>query len=158
MADIALNRLEFALQYSFADAIYQITLNHASNIEHKLRIARNTCDQLVATKDNAGFTDGKFHVTFECTGAESSLQNAIYVSFDANLASSFLASSFLPFPVTAENDQATRNGGRVLLVGMGTSVQTLPLGAAALREVDLLGVWRYANTYRVDSFIFHTCV
>lgn len=35
----------------------------------------------------------------------------------------------------------------MLLVGMGTPVQTLPISAAALREIDLIGVWRYANCY-----------
>jgi len=35
----------------------------------------------------------------------------------------------------------------MLLIGMGTPVQTLPISAAALREVDILGVFRYANTY-----------
>ena len=34
-----------------------------------------------------------------------------------------------------------------MLIGMGTPIQTLPLSTAALREVDLVGVFRYANTY-----------
>ena len=34
-----------------------------------------------------------------------------------------------------------------MLIGMGTPVQTLPISAAALREVDIVGVFRYANTY-----------
>jgi L-iditol 2-dehydrogenase len=34
-----------------------------------------------------------------------------------------------------------------MLIGMGNPVQTLPISAAALREVDLIGVFRYAKTY-----------
>lgn len=34
-----------------------------------------------------------------------------------------------------------------MLIGMGTPVMTLPLSAAALREIDIRGVFRYADTY-----------
>lgn len=34
-----------------------------------------------------------------------------------------------------------------MMIGMGNPIQTLPISAAALREVDLLGSFRYANTY-----------
>lgn len=40
--------------------------------------------------------------------------------------------------------QATAPGGKIMLIGMGNPVQTLPISAAALREVDLIGVFRYA--------------
>ncbi|EME87786.1 uncharacterized protein MYCFIDRAFT_75620 [Pseudocercospora fijiensis CIRAD86] len=64
---------------------------------------------------------GEVDVVFECTGVPSCVQAGIY---------------------------STRPGGRIMLVGMGHPIQTLPLGAAALREVDIVGVFRYANTYQ----------
>ncbi|KAK5136027.1 hypothetical protein LTR08_004281 [Meristemomyces frigidus] len=63
---------------------------------------------------------GEVDTVFECTGVPSCVQAGIF---------------------------STRPGGRLMLVGMGHPVQTLPLGAAALREVDIVGVFRYANTY-----------
>lgn len=69
------------------------------------------------------FDDGEHEgvdVAFECTGKEICMQTALY---------------------------AARPGGRVVMVGMGTPVQTLPLSAAHLREVDILGIFRYASTY-----------
>ncbi|TDZ22848.1 Sorbitol dehydrogenase [Colletotrichum orbiculare MAFF 240422] len=64
--------------------------------------------------------DDGVDVTFECTGKEVCMQTSLY---------------------------ATRPGGKVVMVGMGTPVQTLPLSVAHLREIDILGIFRYANTY-----------
>ena len=43
-----------------------------------------------------------------------------------------------------------------MLIGMGIPIQTLPISAAALREVDLVGVFRYANTYQEGIKILQT--
>jgi len=33
------------------------------------------------------------------------------------------------------------------MVGMGTPIQTLQLSAAHLKEIDIIGIFRYCNTY-----------
>jgi L-iditol 2-dehydrogenase len=76
--------------------------------------------------EEAGLPDG-FDRVFECTGIPSCVQLGIY---------------------------ASTPGGKLILVGMGTPVQTLPLGAAALREVDIIGVFRYANCYPAAIALF----
>lgn len=43
--------------------------------------------------------------------------------------------------------QATKPGGVAVLIGMGTSEMKLPLANALIREVDIRGVFRYANDY-----------
>ncbi|KAK5634459.1 hypothetical protein RRF57_010172 [Xylaria bambusicola] len=58
--------------------------------------------------------------SFECTGKEPCMQACLY---------------------------ATRPGGKVIMVGMGTPIQTVPLSVAHLKEIDILGIFRYANTY-----------
>lgn len=68
-----------------------------------------------------------FDRVFECTGVPSCVQLGIY---------------------------AANAGGKLVLVGMGTPVQTLPLAAAALREVDIVGVFRYANCYPAAIRLF----
>ena len=75
---------------------------------------------------SAGLESG-FDRVFECTGVPSCVQLGIY---------------------------ATTAGGKLVLVGMGTPTQTLPLGAAALREVDIIGVFRYANCYPAAIALF----
>ncbi|GAA6073474.1 sorbitol dehydrogenase, partial [Tachysurus ichikawai] len=67
----------------------------------------------------SGMLGGMPHITIECSGVESSIQTAIY---------------------------ATRSGGVVVLVGLGAEMTTVPLVNAAVREVDIRGVFRYCNT------------
>ena len=61
-----------------------------------------------------------FSRVFECTGFPTAIQTSIF---------------------------SAAPGGKVILVGMGNPIVTLPLAAAALREVDLIGTFRYANCY-----------
>ncbi|XDG08097.1 hypothetical protein ABKA04_007712 [Annulohypoxylon sp. FPYF3050] len=100
------NRLDFALENKFADAIQLLEIRKETSTEHGLELAKQDAAALTA-KNNGSM----FHRVFECTGVESCVRMSIY---------------------------ATRAGGKVLLVGMGVPIQTLPLSAAALREVSLI--------------------
>nr|AZL95671.1 sorbitol dehydrogenase [Antheraea pernyi] len=59
------------------------------------------------------------------------------VSFDASGAQATVRLSLL----------ATKSGGVTVLVGMGAPEQTVPLGGAVSREVDIRGLFRYVNDY-----------
>lgn len=39
-------------------------------------------------------------------------------------------------------------GSKVIMVGMGSPVQELNIGVALVREVEILGVWRYTNAFQ----------
>ncbi|CAK7215063.1 hypothetical protein SCUCBS95973_002350 [Sporothrix curviconia] len=122
MADISGERIEFAMKSGFADAGIVVPVGHtgkAETLDDKLNSARCLATTLTAAQVN-GQANQEFHVVYECTGAESCVQTAIY---------------------------AARPGGKVLTIGMGSPVQTVPIGTASKREVDLVGVNRYANTY-----------
>lgn len=58
--------------------------------------------------------------SIDCAGAEACLQAAI---------------------------KCTKNGGKLCVVGLGKPLQTLPVADAAIREVDICGVFRYRHTY-----------
>ncbi|KAF3433043.1 hypothetical protein FNV43_RR24145 [Rhamnella rubrinervis] len=42
---------------------------------------------------------------------------------------------------------ATRSGGKVCLIGLAQTQTTVPLTPAAAREVDVIGIFRYRNTW-----------
>ncbi|KAI9640916.1 hypothetical protein NHQ30_010757 [Ciborinia camelliae] len=131
IADIQPDRLDFALQNNFADAKLLVPMKRPQSIEDKLAFAKEVAELV---KEASG--EGEVDAVFECTGVESCLQASIYVSE-------------MVFWKEIETNlrQSTKPGGKIMLIGMGTPIQTLPISAAALREVDLVGVFRYANTY-----------
>lgn len=120
IADIQQERVKFATQHGFAHEGFTVPAKRGQNIDEKLQIAKETAASATEKLLNGTGSIGGFDVVLECTGVEACTQAAIY---------------------------AARPGGKVVIVGMGNPVQTLPISAAALREVDILGTFRYANTY-----------
>jgi L-iditol 2-dehydrogenase len=120
IADIDQSRLEIAasLPYSLKTVLIPKTgPAPTAPIEERLSSAQTLAGTLKATIEPDSFG---FNTAYDCTGIESCIQTCIY---------------------------ALAPGSRLVLVGMGRPIQTLPIGAAALREVDIIGVFRYANCY-----------
>ncbi|KXJ92210.1 chaperonin 10-like protein [Microdochium bolleyi] len=97
----------------------------ASSIQGQLQCAKSMALEVLAlTRPPIELQDEDedegVDVTFECTGKEICMHTGLY---------------------------ATRPGGKLIMVGMGTPIQTLPISVAHLREIDILGIFRYANTY-----------
>lgn len=141
IADIDAGRVDFAVKNGFAHHGFVVPMKRGKDTDENLAIARETADGIAKVTDESGSAIGEVDVVFECTGVPTCVQSGIYVSTP-------LPSFFLPtFPLTPHLSQATKPGGRVMLIGMGIPIQTLAMSSAALREVDLVGVFRYANTY-----------
>ncbi|KAI0425852.1 alcohol dehydrogenase GroES-like domain-containing protein [Xylaria sp. FL1042] len=119
IADILPERTQFAVENGFADAAFTVPMARPQSIEDKLAYAQDVAEKIRSVRVN-GEEVGEVDVTFECTGVESCMHTAIY---------------------------STKPGGKVMIIGMGTPIQTIPISAASLKEVDLVGVFRYANTY-----------
>ncbi|KAG2351682.1 chaperonin 10-like protein [Suillus spraguei] len=115
--DINRARLDFAKLHGFASQTHCLPM---------VEKAKTADEQLRRAKDNISTALSRFNepegfdLVFECTGAEPCIQMSIH---------------------------AAVAGGKVMLIGMGTRNVVLPLSAAALREVDIQGSFRYANTY-----------
>ncbi|KAF2001618.1 GroES-like protein [Amniculicola lignicola CBS 123094] len=132
IADIDSGRVNYALSNGFATKGYIVTpRRHLNETSEKLAVAKDVSSDIMQI---ASLNDPDFEgadVTFDCTGKEICMQAGLY---------------------------ATRPGGKLIMVGMGTPIQTLPMSAAHLKEVDILGIFRYANTYPVGIKIISSGV
>lgn len=87
-------------------------------------------------------------ITIDASGAQASIRLAILVSFTF-----YLVRLVLLVDRTGLIDtlymyfQATKAGGVAVFVGMGAPEVQIPLIHALIREIDLRGVFRYANEY-----------
>jgi L-iditol 2-dehydrogenase len=140
IADINQDRIAFAVRHGFADAAVLVPMVRPETVGQKLEFAKSVAEAIRTAGVN-GCEAGEPHISFECTGVEACLQTAIYVSVSSyfdTVAEQLIADA---------SAKATRSGGKVMLIGMGNPTQTLPISAASLREIDLVGVFRYADTY-----------
>lgn len=79
IADIQEDRVNFAVQHGFADAALVVPLARPQSIDDKLAYAKDLAARVAATPVQ-GEPVGEVAVAFECTGVESCMQTAIYVS------------------------------------------------------------------------------
>ncbi|KAJ7072009.1 GroES-like protein [Mycena amicta] len=115
--DINQARLDFATSNGFAEATFCLPMTGKAKTPDDA--LRCAKDSIQTALDKFEQPDG-FDVVFECTGAEPCIQMSVH---------------------------AAMCGGKVMLIGMGSRNVMLPLSAAATREVDLVGSFRYAHTY-----------
>ena len=79
IADINQDRVEFAVANGFADASVVVPMKRPTAIEEKLEFAKEVAELVKNAKVN-GQPVGEVTATYECTGVESCMQAAIYVS------------------------------------------------------------------------------
>lgn len=80
IADIQKDRVDFAVDNGFADAGFVVPMARPQSIDEKLAYAQDVADLAKSVEVN-GQEVGEVGAVYECTGVESCLQSAIYVSF-----------------------------------------------------------------------------
>ncbi|KAJ5294910.1 hypothetical protein N7508_009731 [Penicillium antarcticum] len=92
---------------------------HAEQTAYALSTAQSVAAALTSVASSgsgSGLSMPGFSRVYDCTGVPACVQAGIY---------------------------ASAPGSVLVQIGMGNPVQTVPVGAAALREVDIIGVFRY---------------
>ncbi|KAL6704869.1 hypothetical protein ACN47E_007552 [Coniothyrium glycines] len=121
IVDIDHGRINYALTHGFAHKGLMVApRRYGEGTNERLAVAKELATDVmqIASLNDIDFEGAD--VTFDCTGKEICMQAGLY---------------------------ATRPGGKLIMVGMGTPIQTLPISASHLKEVDIIGIFRYANTY-----------
>ncbi|KAJ7598916.1 chaperonin 10-like protein [Mycena floridula] len=135
--DIDTKRLEFASEGGWADSTYCLPRSApvAKVNGHVPAAPPPKSDDVIAKSKHIVQTalehfnepEG-FDVIFECTGVESCIQMGIL---------------------------SASPGSKVMLIGMGSSNIVLPISSAAVREVDIIGSFRYAGTWGPAVDLLH---
>lgn len=123
VADIEPKRLEIAKELGMGLKTFLIPKSDPSNPPpskdaphtQQVEFALQNAQRVASSLKEVNGGSG-FSRVYDCTGVPACVQAGIY---------------------------ATAAGGVLVQIGMGSPVQTLPVGAAALREVDVIGVFRY---------------
>ncbi|GFY59373.1 sorbitol dehydrogenase [Trichonephila inaurata madagascariensis] len=102
--------------------IFQSRLDVAKKIGASYQVCVKDIDTKAAVEQIKFHLGGPPDITIECSGAEPSIRLAMLV---------------------------TKSGGTVMLVGLGASEVKIPILEASLREVDIKGIFRYANCYPI---------
>jgi len=119
--DIDEGKLDFAREVLGVADTWTVPMSKKGPPKDKEEAVARSKEMAHNALEDLGIAPGDgFDIVFECTGVESCIQMAIFLA---------------------------RPGSRVALVGMGTPIGAIPLSASALREVDIIGVFRYANCY-----------
>ena len=85
---------------------------------HAIDVSSGKSLDAITSEVKSAFDGERPDKTIECSGAES----------------------YIPMGI-----RCTRSGGTLVLVGLGPPEVSVPLMDAAVREVDIRGIFRYAN-------------
>ncbi|KAJ8650138.1 hypothetical protein MRB53_003161 [Persea americana] len=99
---------------------YRLSVGKELGADQFVKVSTNIQDVDAEVGEIQKAMGAQVDVTFDCAGLDKTMSTAL---------------------------NATCAGGKVCLVGFGHSEMTVPLTPAAAREVDIVGIFRYKNTW-----------